>query len=319
MLPVAMLAASTLASGAMSFMSGMGARSSAKRTERLQIWEQQRVEQMNRQAIADHNQLRGFAAERLRANPVNMEAFMADGARAGFNPVTWLNSGALSLYSNEIVEKMGLPDAIFSSSPMTFQNVPSVQSAIGNAGQAAINTFQSGYKTLMAQDMQWNMLERQLSAMGNRTAASSISNFGMGAFVPNASGVSAGGVASLAGSLSLSGLPYPQKWKPGDVEYTNPWLRAFIDPTLSNASTKEDRYGEAGEILFGIDNIVHDAVRNVTGRTIQDWGVAAGMNIGGYKKPGDTGWTPAVDRWFTNAIGSSSWLKAIDNYAKSIQ
>lgn len=299
-----MLLGTTALSGGLSFLSSIGQRNAAKRQERLQIWEQQRVEQYNREMTQLHNDNRNLMGNLLLNDPVNIAKFAADGEALGFNRQTWLQ--ALPLYSNEAAYKLMTGDAIATSSPMTFQRVPSAQEGFAAAGMAALNTFTSGYKTMMSQDMQWNMLERQIEAMAGRSGRSN-SNSGLGSFgianpfVANAFGVSAGGAASMSGGLSKGGtvsdLPYPAKWEQGKAEVTNPFRTWNVDKDNTDAETYETRYGDIAQELFGAYNFLADSVRTVTGRSIRDWGRVAGMNIGDYASKGGS-YMDTLRKWY---------------------
>lgn len=310
MIPMLAMGALSAGQGAMSFISGMGANRAGKRSERLQIWEQQRVEQLNAQSTQTYNDARNLLGNMLYRDPVNWQQFRADGAALGYNPVTWLNSGALSFYSNEAAYKLMAPDAISTSTPMTFQRQPSVGEAIGAAGSSFFSGLTSAYKTQLSTDMQWNMLDRQLSAMGgNRGAASSTDNFGgYNPWVVNANGRTAGGAASSVGAMSALGWPDHGSWKPGKVEVTAWSPFSPVDPYAADVGgAVTQRLGEPGEWFFFGPTLMSDTMKALTGRGLTEWGMANGAAVGSYRQKGDMGIWPSVERWYNDPKTSWSW------------
>lgn len=294
------LLGTTALSGGLSFISGASQSRTTKAQNRINIWLAQQANEKSEQIGKNLYSLPMF-------DPV---AFAEAGDALGFNRVTWLNSGAAQIFQPraqaEAAYRMMLPTAT-----AQVARVPSMAEAAANAGLSALNTFTAGYKTMTSQNMQWDMLERQISAMAGRTsglAGGSAGSFGVSnPFQPNAYGVSAGGVASYGGALSpksgpVSDLPYPGKWETGKVEVTNPGRASFIDHNISNTEMKETRAGEPGDWLFGFDTLFHDAVRNVTGRTIRDWGLASGMSLDQYHR-GSNSIAQTLGRWYADPNG----------------
>lgn len=284
------LLATTALSGGLSFLSGSGQRRAAQRQERLQIWETQRVEQVNRETAQNINNERNRIGNLLASIPaLDIDAFRAAGNKLGYNPVTWLNSGALSLFQPraqaEAAYKMMLPDAQATATPMTFQRIPDAMEVLGNAGLSALNTFTSGYKTMTAQNMQQQMFDKQLSLLSSRGANTVGTSREAGFSNPMLSAVikSVGGLAGAARGLSarprgkkdaVSDVAYPQSWERGKVEVTNPHYSWVIDKKEADAETYETRYGDVVQELFGAYNLVNDGLKSASGKSFREWGEA---------------------------------------------
>lgn len=287
----------TALAGGLSFISGASQSRTTKAQNRINIW---LAQQANEKAEA-------LGRELLTLPVFDAEAFKNAGETLGYNPVTWLRSGAASMFQPraqaEGAYRMMLPTHV-----AQVARVPSMAEAAANAGMAALNTFSAGYKTMQSQDMQWAMLERQLGAMAGKVggaAGGNAGNFGTAnPYTPNAFGISAGGAASNSGGLSskVSALPYPSSWKQGDVDVTNPSFQGWVDPTQSNAQNREDRGGEIAGEIYGLSNEFHDMVRSVTGRTLRDWGIASGLSLSEYHK-GSNSIAQTLGRWYADPNG----------------
>lgn len=332
--------AMTAISGGLSLMSGMGARNAAAKQNRLQMMEDGRVDAMNYDRQQAVNAQNDWLGRQLLTVPevtttrsddtsgqqtdtwggVDLGAFMAAGEAAGFNPVTWLRSGALSLFATNSSRtqnwggvtttqtktghnaadayKIMMPATVMGT-PTQIQKVPDMLEVFGNAGQAALSTFKDMYKVDQSQQFQSSLLDRQLSAIAQRQMGGG-GTAGSGGLYQTSYGpaVSMGGRAGGSGMLSGSGgggdsgklatsLPYPASWERGDVEVTNPHRTWKVDKDQSNAEQYSDRYGDVWEEIFGMYNVVADTVKSATGRSIREWGQRAGMNVGDYKSVGD--------------------------------
>lgn len=316
----------TLASAGGSLLSGMGAAQSSKKQARLQQIAENEARRLNEEQqryIADERRRLGqemLAVEEVHENEsssgnwVDVDGMMAAAERSGFNPVTWLNAGGMQAYQQSWslskntsrghnaadAYKLMLPEMLVTSAGQVPQQ-HSMLSAFGGALSAGANTFGTQYRANQSYDLQLEklMMGQALQGMGlsQTNGLANTIRYGGG-------GGSSG--AGVTGGSALSDLPYPDKWKPGDVEFTNPYARAFIDSNSPNAETGEARYGEVGEFLFGMRNIVNDSIRNLTGASPEYWGTVAGMNIGSYKQPKDTSWGPAFSRWWNSPTSAAS-------------
>lgn len=315
--------AMTALSGGLSLMSGIGARNSSAKQGRLQMMEDARMDALNQERLAVmNNQREALGREMLTVEEKNtstvsdnswqstntwsdldVDAFMAAGEKAGFNPVTWLNSGALSLYARgssltmnggDVTTtttrtghnaadafKLMAPDAYYGT-PTQIPKVPDMLEVFGNAGNAALSTYKDLYKTQQSQDFQSSLVDRQLTALANR-------QMGGGQTVGGSYGqsISTGGKAGTVGGLSTSGklatsLPYPSSWEKGDVNVTNPSRVWKVDKDVPDAEAAEARYGDLAQEIFGAANLINDGVLTTTGKSLRDWGRVAGMNIGDY-------------------------------------
>lgn len=188
--------AMTALSGGLSFMSGIGGRNSAKKQARLQQIENDRVRVWNESEIGRTNEWNYNLGRELLDNPtirrhsedmrtdsfggVDVDRMMADADRAGFNPVTWLQSGALQAYGYTMGRSYGWTEDSETNPVEAFRmmlKTPNLQSAdtvakipdameiIGDAGQAALNTFRSEYAREDSQAFQREQLGLQLAAI----------------------------------------------------------------------------------------------------------------------------------------------------------
>lgn len=256
---------------------------------------------------------------------IDVDGMMAAAEASGLNPYTFMQLGGLSAYSNRVrnsftdslreyggevysrvtganaaeAYKLMAPEFQLASASQVPQQ-HSALSAFGGALTAGANTFGTQYRANQSYDLN----QQKLDLAGQQLALGLTGQNGLATVLGSQSG-GGGGVTSNARSgatkaAGLSDLPYPDKWEADPPKVTNPLYRGFIDSKSPNAEAGEDRYGEVGEFLFGMRNLVSDGVRNVTGRGLEDWGTAAGMNIGSYKKPEDTSWGPAFSRWWNS-------------------
>lgn len=306
-------------------LSGIGAAQASAKTARLQEIADAKAQQHNDSLMYARNaRAEDLGREALRiphivesGGWVDVDGLVAAAERAGFNPVTFLNGGGLSAYTNRWERETGhntadlyklmMPD-YWTQQASQVPAQQSMLSAVGGALSAGADTFGTQYRANQSYDLQMQRLEL---ANQERGFGLSQGNGLMTAISYGTSGVGAsGGSAAKDAPGALSAYPYPDMWKPDGVKVTNPHYGAFIDETHSGGDAYTKRYAEPGEWLFGIDTMVHDAVRNLTGRTIRDWGFAAGMNIGAYKEKGDTSWAPAFGRWWSSPSSlPNTWLR----------
>lgn len=317
--------AMTAISGGMSLMSGIGARNSSAKQGRLQMIEDGRMDALNQERLAVMNRQREALGREMltveekttdetwqtNSHELDIDAFMAAGEKAGFNPVTWLNSGALSMFSTQVTQnggtvtkqghnaadafKLMAPDAYYGT-PTQIPKVPDMLEVFGNAGTAALGTFKDLYKMQSSQDFQSSMLDRQLTAMAQRQMGGG-STLGGGSFGSSVTmGGRAGSSTGLSGGKNAANTnPYPASWERGDVNVTNSERKWLVDKNVADTQHKEDRYGEIWGEIFGTANIVNDVVLNTTGKSLRDWGRTAGANIGDY---------PTLKDWYQAKFGA---------------
>lgn len=287
--------AMTALSGGLSLMSGIGGRNSAKKQARLQKIENDRVRVENESEVGRINEWNYNIGRELLDNPtlrshkeggssrggVDVERMMADADRAGFNPVTWLQAGAIDAYSftdtfawtedseTNPVEafRMMLKTPNLQSAD-TIGTVPDAMSIIGDAGQAALSTFRSEYAREDSQAFQADQLTRQLAAIqaGRKTTGLGgtprITTSGPARFVDQPWSTSSG--SPLSGMLGL--------WQPkaGSTEYTNPYETGPISKT-PDGSTWANRYGEPGDWLGGVMTFGRDMFKRNFGLEEWEW------------------------------------------------
>lgn len=342
--------AMTALSGGLSLMSGMGSRNAAAKQNRLQQMEDARMDAVNFNRQADVNHQNDALGRELLTIPetsdvtdnswqstqggVDLGAFMAAGDAAGYNPVTWLRSGALSLFANSFTQnggtvstvktghnaadayKMMMPATVLGS-PTQIQKVPDMLEVFGNAGNAALSTFKDLYKAAESRDFQTSLLDRQLTAMAQRGMGGGTSSTGRVSYGPTVSmGGRTGGSAMLGGSAGggdssklATSIPYPSSWERGDVEVTNPHRTWMVDKDQPNAEQYSDRYGEIWGEIFGAYNVVADTVKQATGKSFREWGQSTGMNVGDYANKSD---------WYDKQVARFPWLRSMNDYAKTL-
>lgn len=340
-------------SAGMSALSGIGNAQASAKQGRQQMINDAIAEQKNNDAIANRNAVNARSAAQLLITPenttetvtkttretddqsnysyVDVEGMMAAAERAGINPKTWLDAGALGAYTqtgshrvsggfsevktdttrmghNAVAayQLMSPESALVTASQVA--KIPSTWEIIGNAGTAGLNTFNQLNGKQQSQDFQRELLGLQLAARGN--LMSNNNQYG-GGMAGTPSYTTSGGTTTktAAGSqdsgypegpyngiapgdesdrdkwseaqlraFDYSGLPYPSKWKVGEVERTNPYFGGRrIDPSMANADTYSDRYGDIAEEIAGGYNFLNDNVYNYTGLGIPD-NYRLGMN-----------------------------------------
>lgn len=231
----------------------------------------------------------------------NMSDFMAAGRAAGFNPVTWLNSGMAayfdtrayaSFYDNR-AERTALRDRgiqMISPGITPWQAgetvaIPSTLSAIGGAVSAGAETWSAATASanrLTAQQAGMNAL---LSAVQKgRASGNALSGVGTPAFSTAGSLVTGGGAAAALSLGRNTGLQQKQaeaedpaqwqlglpKFEAGENKITNPELmtQTKVDTAFSDSQVVEDRYGDVIEALYGITVLGADMYRGLTGRQL---------------------------------------------------
>lgn len=257
-------------SAAGSLFSGLGARQAAKSQQRRQ----DAYDAMARLANAQ------LSETIMREVPKNISR---DAAIAGFNPVTWLNAGALGYYTNAY----GLQQW----SPSQAINIPSIGQAVGSAITSGANAFGQQYRFEQKLGFEQSALAAKIGAFSGRSVgsptAAAISPVESALGGAGGAIFSAGGLMTNRGAGGLSLKSVPPSWKAGrsDNEDDDPapgeygeegqkvkFTRMFPDRPMSNllpdAETAETRYGE-GAISEGYSWWVgaNDVFRNATRRS----------------------------------------------------
>lgn len=301
MIPVALALGAMQMAG--SVVAGIGQKNASAKQARMQMIADALARQENARQLAVVNEARERLGRELLATPevswVDTDAMVAAAERSGFNPVTWLNAGGMQAYTYRLghnaadAYKMMVPEYALSQASQIPQQYSMLQ-GIGAGLSNAATAFGQQYRADQSYDLQ---MAKMAAGMGMAGV-----NSGMGLSQGNGlmTALSFGSRSESGAAGGLSPYAYPDQWKQGKVEVTNPFGRGFIDPFTSNADTKEARYGEPGDWLFGVDTMLHDSVRNLSGRSLREWGQAAGMNIGDYYQKGDTSWSPAFERWWNS-------------------
>lgn len=308
MFPMAMPLIMGAVSMAGGVMQGMGAKQASAKQARLQMIADNEARRLNNETLAVVNEARERLGRELLTVPeeswVNTDAMMAAAERSGFNPVTWLNAGGMQAYQVRMghnaadAYKMMVPEYALAQA----SQVPQQHSALSGWGaglSAGAQAFATQYRAEQSYDLQSAKI---LAGMGMGGM-----NSGMGLSMGNGlmSALSAGSRTEESAGGQLSGLPYPASWKPGKVEVTNPSYYGVVSPDVADAGgAYQQRYGEPGEWIFGAATMFDDAVRNITGRSLGEWGRYNGASLAPYRQAGDVGVLPALTRWWND---SAAW------------
>jgi hypothetical protein len=248
---------------------------------------------------------------------------MADADAAGFNPVTWLNAGAMSHYGWQNTQNYGsvnttttrvghnaadafklmVPEYQLQQASQVPQQYSMLQ-GLGNGLTSAANVMSPILQTQMNIDAKSSMLDRTLANVAKNAGVAygnSLSGGGMGA----GSALTLGGATGVNRGLSLGSTSSPGKssskdddeipswaiglpwqWKGEEAKVTNPTGSLPVDRYSADADTGSNRYGDVAEEVFGVSNLTNDMILNMTGRAPRTWGREWGFNIGDY--PGVT-------------------------------
>lgn len=161
-----------------------------------------------------------------------------DAEIAGFNPVTWLQGGALGYYTNAYQMRM--------TSPGQTVPIPSMLSAFADAGSSALNAFRADARYEDTKAFQSSQLDKQLAArnIGQRSVElrPGQSALGLGTTFA-ASRAVAGPGPTVGGGLSMS-----------SISSTDPWSGRKY-PGMPSADDAETFGGETGGFFQGLYNM----------------------------------------------------------------
>lgn len=284
-----------LITGGLSLVSGFFGRNDAKKQQKRADAAQALADERNRADIALANAKNTELAANLSkiphittnetdslvetktSNSVRMADFMKAAEDSGFNPVTFLNSGALSMFADTATTTKGFERNMQSSighnaafaaqlaSPATYQQgvaqqipIPSIGSVVAGAAGAAYGAYSDQKQREADQAFQREMQNKHLEGVQKQQA-----DFMRSFFVPSRQG----GNVKTNGQLGAPLVPTE-----GEVKVTNPFLTRPVDGTVPDAVAWEDRYGEIGGLLGGVSNIFDDLIFNVTGMTHKERG-----------------------------------------------
>lgn len=278
-----------LISGGLSLLSGFGAKQSAAKQSRQQIINDNAANYYNEQQIAAMNAARRHLGERLLETPqwskesniqenrswVDTDAMMMAAERAGFNPVTFLNAGGLAAYTqsnttsyressgNDPVAafQMMMPTANQRSATQA-ANIPSVMSIVGDAGQAALKSYQADARLQDSQAFQERLLNLKLSQLQQPSSKSrSGLDTGFGS-TPRTGGSGTSLVSSVLPFFARQGGLAPDVKAPEvtDIGYYG-WKQ---DPRLPSGQVIEDTYTEVGSWPFSAFKAANDVWYNAS-------------------------------------------------------
>lgn len=297
-----------LLAGGLSLLSGLGAQSSAKSQQKRQAAYDEAARQYNEMWTRATNEKKEALGRELLTIPhtvdelessrssYDIDRFRADGEKLGYNPVTWLRSGALSGYgltdtasskyetgqNAAAAFALMVPDTPTTTATQAVK-VPSTMQAIGDAGTAALNVYRADEKQAASQAFQTTLLEKQLAAIG---AGKQNGSFFSGTGAPTIGSAGTAMVGGLAGSRRSSGArgggtlssgssdpldKYDPKAE--EAQFTNPWSwkGSTIDTQSPDAQSYEDRYGNIIAEIAGGYNLASDSLKNQTGKSIPQW------------------------------------------------
>lgn len=290
-------------SGGLSLLSGLGAQKSAKSQQRRQIAmdeENRRYNQYVTDLANSHNEALGRELANVPVvthSRVDVDNMMEDAARAGFNPVTWLQSGALQAYTQSAVTGANAAEGfrMMMHSPAlstgsTAINIPSSLSVVGDAGQAALKSYQTDDRLMQSQAFQERMLGLKLSQLQSGGGRSGMPGFGSTPFIQSSGNyVTRGGMASTSGALTER---TPQEVTPTLNGYAepgpNPTIQYFDAGHGSWMIGQSTKYKESSE-----DDMAATLSWNIAHRFLP----MLGMN---YKPPSDMLY--GTERWVYNPL-----------------
>lgn len=253
-------------SAAGSLLSGLGASSAAKKQAKIQAaYEYQNY--MLQESINAQNKAQGQQIVTMYDPATRV---VGDAAKAGFNPVTWLNAmGGMYASMTQYGWALQKPEPYFQNAPTA--QVPSVMSAIGGAISAGASTLNSAHQNAMRVDAanQSSMLQYLASVQRARSEGNALAGLGTPSFSSAVGRVITGGGAAAALSLGASlRAPKVNDW---GVEVKAPQAStpSFMGPgdqSISGAQTAQDAYDWPLSIPFGAAKFGADAYRRMTGR-----------------------------------------------------
>lgn len=191
---------------------------------------------------------------------VDMAAFMKAAESNGFNPLTFLRSGALglfaksrtdqttnfedktSVYNSQLMDAALAGGNIFQYSQPLQKTAPGYGDVFGNALTAGANAFVQGLNQDQQNQFQMKMLNAQLEGVNRaaRTAAAGGNSPRRSGYVPTS--VTAGSQTEQGGGAFSNSLPPI-------------WLNGFLvdqDPKTTSAQALEDRYGDIVGSFLGL-------------------------------------------------------------------
>lgn len=283
----------SLVSGALSLLSGFGAQQSAKKQQKLQAAYEyvNKVRHEEQQAANERNKAFADAANRETQAAWNAENtargkmlvdrysfanLASDADAAGFNPVTFLGAvgstyGAMqqvgwNLQQTQPFFESAFEGTTYNMSAPTAQ-VPSTMEVIGKGLSAGWNTYLSDQRVEQSQNFQREMLGLQMRGRtetvpgwdnSGRVVAESF--FG-GGNIPYRVSSGIGVSGDRMGRTPMTDLPLGlSKWKPGDVDVTNPYQSGSPVAPVADADTWAKRYGESEtmETITGVKTWLDD-------------------------------------------------------------
>lgn len=271
-----------------SLLSGFGARSSAKKQQKLQAAYEyvNKVRQEEQNAANERNFMFAQATNReafdrmVAGNKAlgqrmidasSGSALVADAGIAGFNPVTWLSgmgsryaSQALAgwqLQQEQMFEEQAYQGQQYMMQAPTTQ-VPSVIQAIGGAVSAGASSLQQSLMNNKRVESanQSAMLQYLASVQRARQGGNAMSGLGTPAFNTTRSPVTLGGGTLRADKVNAWGI----ETKNPTAE--TPSIMGPGDQSVSGASTAQNAYDWPLSIPFGLYKGWADTYRQWTGR-----------------------------------------------------
>lgn len=264
-----------------SLISGLGARQSAKSQQRHQ-------EEYDK--LARERSLTNFQKWR----DLTPRWLVEDADKAGFNPVTWLNAGALGHYDN-MFNSYG---SVAGQATQAI-SIPSVMSAVGGAISSAFSSFDSGRRFDAKMAFEQSALDQTLNAQAARYGA-----------IPTQGTSLLGGTNGpiySAGGRTERHTPQLSTWDAGYKPYINTGpskddaphqIERDLkpDPHLPSAQAVENEYGDVASWVYGVGKLGFDTYHSLAGSS-------------GYSAIRDYG--RGVVRDLTAPFGSSKFEKSI--------
>lgn len=202
---------------------------------------------------------------------------VADAQRYGFNPVTWLNSGAYQQYGNVALNSLNATIAAleskksaYMSSMDTVSSMPnkiSPLSAFGDAVSAGVNTWSTMHDNAASVSAKRDTLAATLKAIQQAKAKGNpLAGIGTPAFQATGTVRSGGGAAA---ALSLGGKD-PTGIKDRTGEVSKVFEGSSVDSYWPDAMAVERRYGFFPAAAAGGVNMIADKVQSWTRQSTAD-------------------------------------------------
>lgn len=188
-------------------------------------------------------------------NTVDMAGFMKAAEDHGFNPLTFLRSGALSLFTKSSVNgSMNMEAALAGQYIPQMSSVPSTGEILGGALSSALAGFQNDRAQQAQNKFSMDLVNAQLKGAGFNGSSSASRSFNVPSAVLSGPSRSSSGSGALASTQLTKASPFRA---PGDALC----MFGVCMPTHGGTSSGEDfetRHGDFWGSIFATAPVVAD-------------------------------------------------------------